>query len=119
MQVPEIIDAHTRHEEALASVLTEAFSEDPVMNWLIPEPQLYGDFFRLLLRDLDEGDAPAVHAAHLGRPLREFDRGEAATILVSERVASAVGEDLAVAPVGDYEVKGRSEPVKAFRLLSD
>jgi adenylate cyclase len=50
---------------------------------------------------------------------REFDRGEAATILVSERVANAVGEALAVEPVGDYEVKGRSEPVKAFRLLAD
>jgi len=50
---------------------------------------------------------------------REFDRGEAATILVSERVASAVGEALAVEPVGDYEVKGRSEPVEAFRLQAD
>jgi class 3 adenylate cyclase len=38
---------------------------------------------------------------------------------VSERVANAVGEALAVEPVGDYEVKGRSEPVKAFRLLAD
>jgi class 3 adenylate cyclase len=49
---------------------------------------------------------------------RDFDRGEAATVLVSEAVAAAVGGTLAVEPVGSYEVKGRSERVQAFRLTA-
>lgn len=49
---------------------------------------------------------------------RDFDRGEAATILVSERVAASVGEVLAVEAVGSCDVKGRSEPVLAFRLVA-
>ncbi|MDX1574935.1 MAG: adenylate/guanylate cyclase domain-containing protein [Kiloniellales bacterium] len=48
---------------------------------------------------------------------RDFDQGEAATILVSEAVAEAVGGVLAVEPVGSYSVKGRSEEVQAFRLI--
>jgi class 3 adenylate cyclase len=48
---------------------------------------------------------------------RDFDRGEAATVLVSETVADAVGGVLAVEPVGSYSVKGRSEEVQAFRLI--
>ncbi len=47
---------------------------------------------------------------------RDFDRGEATTILVSETVADAVRGVLAVEPVGSYGVKGRSEEVQAFRL---
>jgi len=50
---------------------------------------------------------------------REFDRGEAVTILVSETVAAAVKGRLAVEPVGSYDVKGRREPVRAFRLVAD
>jgi class 3 adenylate cyclase len=49
---------------------------------------------------------------------RDFDRGEAATVLVSETVAEAVGGVLAVEPVGSYSVKGRTEEVQAFRLIS-
>jgi class 3 adenylate cyclase len=49
---------------------------------------------------------------------RDFDRGEAATVLVSEAVATVVGGTLAVEPVGSYEVKGRSERVQAFRLTA-
>jgi adenylate cyclase len=48
----------------------------------------------------------------------QFDRGEAATILVSETVAAAVEGHLAVEPVGRYDVKGREEPVRVFRLLT-
>ena len=47
---------------------------------------------------------------------RDFDRGEAATILVSGTVAAAVEGTLAAEPVGSYDVKGRSEQVRAFRL---
>jgi adenylate cyclase len=49
---------------------------------------------------------------------RDFDQGEAATILVSEKVASAVRDSLTVEPVGSYVVKGRSEQVEAFRLVA-
>jgi class 3 adenylate cyclase len=49
---------------------------------------------------------------------RDFDRGEAVTVLVSETVAEAVGGVLAVEPVGSYSVKGRTEEVQAFRLIS-
>jgi class 3 adenylate cyclase len=49
---------------------------------------------------------------------RDFDRGEAATVLVSGAVAAVVGGTLAVEPVGSYEVKGRSERVQAFRLTA-
>ena len=52
MQAPEIIDAANRHRETLADILAEAFSEDPVMNWVIPAPKLYPGFFNLLVRDL-------------------------------------------------------------------
>ncbi|TDG12940.1 GNAT family N-acetyltransferase [Seongchinamella unica] len=52
MQAPEIIAATDRQEQTLVDVLAEAFSEDPVMNWVIPEPALYADFFTLLVRDL-------------------------------------------------------------------
>jgi len=47
---------------------------------------------------------------------RDFDHGEAATILVSGTVAEAVEGHLAVEPVGSYDVKGREEQVEAFRL---
>ena len=49
---------------------------------------------------------------------REFDRGEAATILVSEAVARAVDGAFSLEPVGSYEVKGRREQVRAYRLLA-
>ncbi len=49
---------------------------------------------------------------------RDFDRGEPATILVSEAVAAAAGKVFAVVPVGSCDVKGRSEPVLAFRLVA-
>lgn len=50
---------------------------------------------------------------------RNFDRDEAATILVSGAVATAVGGTLTVEPVGSYGVKGRSEEVQAFRLTPE
>jgi hypothetical protein len=52
MQAPQIIDAQEEHSERLADILADSFSEDPVMNWVIPEPALYKDFFRLLIRDI-------------------------------------------------------------------
>ncbi|MBT3410603.1 MAG: GNAT family N-acetyltransferase [Halieaceae bacterium] len=52
MQAPQIIDAQEEHSERLADILADSFSEDPVMNWVIPEPALYRDFFRLLISDI-------------------------------------------------------------------
>jgi adenylate cyclase len=49
---------------------------------------------------------------------RDFDRGEAATILVSGTVAAAVAGEFTLEPVGSYDVKGRSERVQAFRLVA-
>ena len=46
-----IIDAGDTHSEAMADVLADAFATDPVLNWVIPAPALYRDFFRLLIRD--------------------------------------------------------------------
>ncbi len=48
---------------------------------------------------------------------QDFDRGEAATVLVSETVAAAIRGTFAVEPVGSYGVKGRSEEIQAFRLI--
>ena len=52
MQTPRVLDASTQHSETLVEVLADAFSADPVMNWVLPEPALYPDFFRLLVNDL-------------------------------------------------------------------
>ena len=52
MQTPQVIDASVRHSDALVDILADAFSTDPVMNWVLPEPSLYPDFFRLLVNDL-------------------------------------------------------------------
>lgn len=51
-KAPVITDGREDQMETLVSVLTDAFGRDPVMNWVIPAPQLYPRFFRLLLRDL-------------------------------------------------------------------
>ena len=52
MQAPQILDAGEQHSEPLVDILADSFSEDPVMNWIIPDPRLYKDFFRLLIRDI-------------------------------------------------------------------
>ena len=49
---PEIADGQPGQLELLVDILADSFSADPVMNWIIPAPQLYPDFFRLLIRDI-------------------------------------------------------------------
>ncbi len=48
---------------------------------------------------------------------RNIDTDDAVTILVSEATANAVEGDFALEPAGRYEVKGRTEQVRAFRLM--
>jgi GNAT superfamily N-acetyltransferase len=45
---PEIIAANGSDVVLLGDILSDAFSEDPVMNWLIPHTGLYPAFYRLL-----------------------------------------------------------------------
>jgi GNAT superfamily N-acetyltransferase len=35
--------------DRLADILSDSFSNDPVMNWVIPMPELYRDFFKLII----------------------------------------------------------------------
>ena len=49
---PEIRDASAGDIEVLVDTLADSFSTDPVMNWVIPRPELYRDFFRLVVNDV-------------------------------------------------------------------
>jgi len=51
-QAPVIRDAGEADLETLVDTLSDSFSADPVLNWVIPEPRLYADFFRLIVRDV-------------------------------------------------------------------
>ena len=50
--IPIICDALTTDVETLVDTLSDSFSSDPVMNWVMPRPDLYPDFFRLLVNDI-------------------------------------------------------------------
>ncbi|MEP1473147.1 MAG: GNAT family N-acetyltransferase [Halieaceae bacterium] len=50
--IPIIRDGQATDIETLVDTLSDSFSSDPVMNWVIPRPQLYPDFFRLLVTDV-------------------------------------------------------------------
>ena len=50
--IPVIRDASAGDIETLVDTLSDSFSSDPVMNWVIPRPDLYPDFFRLVVRDV-------------------------------------------------------------------
>jgi len=49
---PTVDDAGEMDRNVMARVLADAFARDPVMNWIIPLPALYPDFFRLLIGDI-------------------------------------------------------------------
>ena len=49
---PLIDNGSAAELDTLADVLADAFSTDPVMNWVIPAKDLYPGFFRLLVRDV-------------------------------------------------------------------
>ena len=50
--IPEIRDASAGDVEILVDTLSDSFSSDPIMNWVIPRPELYPDFFRLVVNDV-------------------------------------------------------------------
>ena len=43
--IPVILDGHTTHLDQLSDILSDSFCNDPIMNWVIPMPKLYPDFF--------------------------------------------------------------------------
>jgi len=55
-----VIDKVGKHEsKQLADILSDSFMDDPVMNWLIPDTDLYPAFYRMLI------DTLFVHHNHM------------------------------------------------------
>ncbi|MEH6582726.1 MAG: GNAT family N-acetyltransferase [Halioglobus sp.] len=46
---PVIHDGQPQDLALLSDIFSDSFSLDPIMNWVIPMPQLYRDFFKLLI----------------------------------------------------------------------
>lgn len=46
---PEVQDGKISEIAIMADILADAFRQDPIMNWVIPAPHLYPDFFRLII----------------------------------------------------------------------
>ena len=51
-QPPTIRNAYTADIEPLVAALSDSFSNDPMLNWVIPSVHLYPDYFRLLIREV-------------------------------------------------------------------
>ena len=49
---PVIRDGGIGDLDVLVDTLSEAFRQDPVLNWLIPREQLYPDYFHLLIEEV-------------------------------------------------------------------
>lgn len=50
--IPIIREGEFEDLQSLADILSDSFSNDPIMNWVIPKPALYKDFFQLIIRDI-------------------------------------------------------------------
>jgi ribosomal protein S18 acetylase RimI-like enzyme len=50
--IPQIRDAGAGDLGQLADILSDSFSSDPIMNWVIPMPALYPGFFKLIIDGL-------------------------------------------------------------------
>ena len=55
--------------DTLVDTLSDSFSNDPILNWVIPQASLYPDFFRMIIRD--------VYLPHGISHLEEQGRGAA------------------------------------------
>ncbi len=51
-QAPVIREATHADLDTLVDTLSDAFNDDPMFNWVIPEKSLYPDFFRIIVRDV-------------------------------------------------------------------
>ncbi|MCB1843139.1 MAG: GNAT family N-acetyltransferase [Halioglobus sp.] len=49
---PRIRDGDVGDLATLVSTLSDSFTNDPVLNWVMPRRQMYPEFFRLLLREV-------------------------------------------------------------------
>lgn len=49
---PLIRDASGSDLDTLVDTLSDSFANDPILNWVIPEPTLYPDFFRLIAEEV-------------------------------------------------------------------
>jgi ribosomal protein S18 acetylase RimI-like enzyme len=47
-----IRDGQQSDLEVLIATLTDSFTDDPFMNWVIPDPSLYAGFFRLVISEV-------------------------------------------------------------------
>ncbi|MFT4519370.1 MAG: GNAT superfamily N-acetyltransferase [Halioglobus sp.] len=50
--LPQIREGQLGDLDRLVDTLSDSFSNDPLFNWVFPQPQLYPIFFRLLVKDL-------------------------------------------------------------------
>ena len=50
--VPNIRNGAESDLETLVDILSDSFANDPMLNWVMPRPQLYPEFFRLLIQNV-------------------------------------------------------------------
>ena len=50
--IPVVRDGQGSDLETLVELFSDSFSEDPVLNWIIPLPDIYPKFFRVIIEDI-------------------------------------------------------------------
>ena len=53
-EIPQINPCEPSQVDTLTATLADSFSNDPVLNWVIPRKDVYEDFFALLYREVFE-----------------------------------------------------------------
>ncbi|MEM1111456.1 MAG: GNAT family N-acetyltransferase [Pseudomonadota bacterium] len=51
-RAPVIRDGRSDDIEALVDIFVDSFTDDPFLNWIMPEPRIYPGFFRLIIEEL-------------------------------------------------------------------
>ena len=51
-KIPVILDGQAADLNLLVDIFSDSFANDPIMNWVIPMPSLYPDFFKLIIDGL-------------------------------------------------------------------